>query len=133
MPHTPERPAPSLCPTCRGDLAAQATEATLTYEVQGARFVVGKAKTRPKKKKKLSEEKRERLRAQDRAKTRAYIRLAAIYRPMYELLLAEEKLKEGLDPTLRSVPRTTPADPADLEEAVREAKERAERLGGDEP
>lgn len=131
----PTKPAPALCPPCRRAATERATQARLTYEVQGHTFRTPAPKTpkKPKRPKKLSPAKADRRRRRDRAKIRAYVRLAAIYRPMFDLLYAEEKLKEGLSPVIEpTIPRTR-ADGSELVADVADALARAEALGGDEP
>lgn len=62
-------------------------------------------------------------RARDRARTRAWIRLAQIYEPMFSALYHEEQLREGLDPVPTPPLRE---DPTDL--LLRDLEDYAERL-----
>lgn len=127
-----------LCPDCRGALSEKAAAGRLAYEVEGRSFTAAprKRKKPPKRKaqpsKRMTAEQRDRRRRTDRAKIRAYVRLARIYRPMFELLFAQEKLREGLDPTTRSAiprPRAIEAEILrDLAEAEERDSERGERL-----
>lgn len=83
------------CEACRGRLAEVAATAEVTYEVGGRTLV-----SRPTRARKRSRRRprTEADRAWNRARSRALQRLATIHRPLYEVLLAQEKAKEGLDP-----------------------------------
>lgn len=130
LPDTSERPAPPMCPKCRSDLRERTTAARLTYEVQGRTFHTPERVRKPaKRKKKPTKEALETRRAIDRAKIRAYVRLAHIYRPMFELLFNEEKLREGLHPDTKSIRPRPRAVAEELLADVAEAQERAERAG----
>lgn len=127
MPHTELRPAPPMCPACRADLSAKIDEARLAYEVQGRTFHTPPPRPpkKPSKRKKvLTPEQKEDRRKLDRARMRAYVRLAHIYRPMYEMLLNEEKLAEGLRPDTRSI---TPRPRAVAQQLLDDLADSAER------
>lgn len=62
-------------------------------------------------------------RARDRARTRAWIRLARIYEPMFAAIYWEEQVREGLDPL--PLPDMD-VDPTDM--LVRDLEEYRERL-----
>lgn len=119
-----------MCPECRADLAAKIDQARLTYEVQGRTFrTPAPAKPRKRKapKRTLTDQQKEERRALDRARMRTFVRLSNIYRPMYELVLNEEKLKEGLHPdTIAQGPRVR-AIAQTLLDDVADAEERAQR------
>ncbi len=130
MPHTDLRPAPAMCPDCQVAAGEKARAARLTYEVQGRTFHTPpprKPKRAKPKKRPLTPEQKDARRRLDRARMRAYVRLAGIYRPMYEMLLNEEKLREGLPPDTRShAPRPRAVAEALLAD-IEEAHERAAR------
>ena len=130
LPHTDLRPAPALCPACQVAAAGKASEARLTYEIQGRTFHTPpprKPKRAKPKKKPLTPEQKDARRRLDRARMRAYVRLAGIYRPMYEMLLNEEKLREGLPPDTKSRTPRPRAVAATLLADIDEAHERAAR------
>ena len=130
MPHTELRPAPPMCGDCRAALAAKNDEARLAYEVQGRTFHTSppkKPSKRTAKKRPLTEKQKDERRRLDRARMRAYVRLARIYRPMYEMLLNEEKLVEGLKPDTKSIAPRPRAVAQALLDDVAEADERARR------
>lgn len=130
LPHTELRPAPPMCPECRADLAAKVTEAQIAYEVQGRTFTTPPPKPpkrRTGKKKPLTEKQKDDRRKLDRARMRAYVRLARIYRPMYEMLLDQEKVAEGLRPDTKSITPRPRAVAQQLLDDVAEADERARR------
>ena len=131
LPHTELRPAPPMCPECRADLSAKIDQARLAYEVQGRTFhtPAPKKPAKPRKKKPaLTEKQKEDRRKLDRARMRAYVRLARVYRPMYELLLDQEKAAEGLRPVTRSITPRPRAIAQALIDDLAEADER-ERHG----
>lgn len=130
LPDSTFRPAPPMCPSCRADLADRITAARLTYEVEGRTFHTPE-RVRPKRKKAkpLTAEAKAQRRKFDRARMRAMVRLTQIYRPMFELLFNEEKLREGLHPDTRSHAPRPRAVAAELLADVAEAQERAERAG----
>lgn len=118
-----------LCADCRAALKDKADQGRLRYEVEGRTFTTPPPqKRRPQKRRprsgRLTTEQRDRRRRTDRAKIRAYVRLARIYRPMFELLYAEEKLREGLDPTIHSAIPRPRAIEAELLRDLAEAEER---------
>lgn len=130
LPHTELRPAPPMCPECRADLAAKVAEAQIAYEVQGRTFTTPQPKPpkrRTGKKKPLTEKQKDDRRKLDRARMRAYVRLARIYRPMYEMLLDQEKVAEGLRPDTKSITPRPRAVAQQLLDDVAEADERARR------
>lgn len=126
--------ATKLCVECQLDVAARATDARFTYEVEGREY---EAPARPKPKatrreeRRRSEEGKDIDRRRNRARHRALERLAVIYRPMFEVLFNEEKLRLGLEPTTTaSAPRpsaTMEALLADIAEAEEREAEAAER------
>lgn len=119
-----------LCPDCRGNLSRRATEGRIRYEVEGRAFTAApRPRKKPKKRKtppakRMTAEQRDRRRRLDRAKIRAYVRLARCYRPMFELMLAEEKLREGLNPAVGSAIPRPRAIEAELLRDLAEAEER---------
>lgn len=72
---------------------------------------------------------RDKRRKIDRAKMRAYVRLARIYRPMFEIVFAEEKLREGLNPAIKSAIPRPRAIEAEILRDLAEAEERESRPG----
>lgn len=124
-----------LCGGCSSDLGKLADAVRFAYEVDGERFTAPPPPT-PKKRKQpfrsMDSRGRERMRAHDRARSRALFRLARVYRPMFEVLLNEEKLREGLDPTsttpLPAATATADELLADIAEAQEREAERARRL-----
>ena len=128
MPHTETTPAPALCPTCRREAGELIDEGRLRYEVGGRTFTTRPPpKPRKTKPRKLTGEQHERRKAWERARMRTLVRLSEIYRPMYELILAEEKLREGLDPTIHQYAPRPKAIASTLLADLDEAAERAER------
>jgi hypothetical protein len=134
------RAAVVLCDDCRGALKDRSDAGRLRYEVNGRTY---EAKPRPKRRpprrkprtnSRLTPEQRDVRRRTDRARMRTYVRLARIYRPMYELIFAQEKAREGLDPAVRSsIPRPKAIEAEilrDLAEAEeREGRERLDDAG----
>ena len=135
LPHTELRPAPPMCPECRRDLVAKIDQAQLAYEVQGRTFRTPKPKAPAKrrgKKPPLTAKQKDDRRRLDRARMRAYVRLARIYRPMYEMLLDEEKVAEGLRPATKSITPRPRAVAQALLDDVADAEERATRARHDD-
>lgn len=127
MPDAPDRPAKALCPDCRATLMGRVQDAQVAFEVEGHRVLTSarKPKQRPKVTHHLSIDGKEFRRRSDRARMRAFVRLAKVYAPMFELLWEEEKLREGLPPVVNSrTPRTAETakmvaeDLADAEERM---------------
>lgn len=85
-----------LCSECASELAHQAETVELAYEVDG-RTVVSRP-TRSRRRPTPTDPARKR--AWNRARSRALLRVARVHRPLYEVILAQEKAKEGLDPRL---------------------------------
>jgi hypothetical protein len=117
----------ALCPECRAALKGRSDEGRLRYEIDGRAFTRKPPKPRKRHHAKRTPAQKETRRKLDRARIRAYVRLAEIYRPMYELLYAEEKLREGLEPSTASVRPRPRAIAAQLEADLDEAEERARR------
>jgi len=95
------------CRSCTRELAEQERNEAIAFEVEGREFLYKapppKRSTPNKKNKQTPSDPRWAV-----ARYRALRRLAQIYGPMYELLLAEEKAKAGMNPTLRRLePRPT--------------------------
>ena len=90
-----------LCDECLADIGKSADEA-LVIDVDGKAVRVSRPPIRKKRKPKKSERSRyDRTmedRARDRARTRAWIRLAHIYEPMFVAIYTEEQLREGIEP-----------------------------------
>lgn len=88
------------CDDCLADVGRAADEAVV-IDIDGAGVTIGSVK-RPKKKRRAKADnggpRSDETRARDRARTRAWIRLAQIYEPMFVALYVEEQLREGLDP-----------------------------------
>ena len=122
----------ALCSDCRANVGTEAHAQQFRYEVDGRVLTaVPRQRKKPKKAKaaKPTDEAKENRRLLDRAKQRAMWRLTRIYRPMYEVLLAEEKVRLGLDPT-SSQGRPRPRAIADeLLRDIEDAAERDERRG----
>lgn len=126
--------ATKLCVECQVDVAQRAAEARFTYEVEGREYELAsrpRPKARVREERRRSEEGKDIDRRRNRARHRALERLAVIYRPMFEMLFNEEKLRLGLEPTtVASAPRpsaTMEALLADIEEAEEREAEAAER------
>lgn len=130
LPDTETRPAPQLCPQCSRDAKALIDGNRLAYEVEGRKFTTKpQARKKPKKRAKQTPEQHENRKAWERARMRTLVRLAEIYRPMYELIFAEEKIREGLDPTMRHCAPRPKAIAADLIADIEDARERHGRTG----
>jgi hypothetical protein len=84
----------SYCVTCRDEMATEAR--ALELATLDRRPLV----TRPTKARRRKARPTEARRLWNRARSRAMQRLVRIHRPMYEVLLAEEKAALGLDPHL---------------------------------
>lgn len=119
---------PRLCDECRGVVGQAADGVQLVYEVEGQPYKAESAPRGPRKPYGKPRKPWEHVRAYDRARRRALRRLAIIYAPMFEVLLAEEKVREGLHPTAtrRSL---TAAPTSDLLDDLAEAAERQRQLG----
>lgn len=93
-----------VCDECLADIGKSADEA-LIVDVDGKAVRVARPPARKKRKPKKVK-KSDRVpyaksmedRARDRARTRAWIRLARIYEPMFVAIYTEEQLREGIDP-----------------------------------
>ncbi len=129
-----------LCGSCCGDVGEAVDAAAFAYEVEGRVYEVkaGKASRRQRPgapARPRTETGRDLDRRRGRARGRALTRLAAIYRPMFEVLLNEEKLRLGLDPvTSAQEPRayaTTDELAADIFDSIeRDAVLSARRNAG---
>lgn len=128
LPNTELRPAPSMCPDCQADLRSQLDGQRFRYEVQGRILTANdlRAKPRPTKVYPKTEKNIEDRRKLDRARMRAFVRLSHVYWPMFEMILNEEKLREGLKPDSR---RLAPRPRAVARELLRDLEEAEERNG----
>lgn len=117
-----------MCDECLGSASERLEAAQFTYEVEGREFsTVARVKRDPtsnvrRRRKRKTAEVRQRDALRNLARKRAIARLIRVYRPTFELLLADEKAKVGLDPKLiRVTPRpvaVSKAILADLAEAA---------------
>lgn len=112
--------ARGLCPPCRKKEREGLMQQRLRYEVEGRRYDTGDPELRRNKKygtRVRSEDQKAHDRLVFRARSAALTRLAAIYRPMYEILFAEEKAKRGVEAVVRwSSPRGLSVRQAALED-----------------
>lgn len=112
-----------LCQACLIEADAQPDPGRLAYEFEGRTFHAEEARQRryPRSPDRtLTPEQTERKRLTTAARTQACVRLIAIYRPMFEVLLAEEKALRGVDPTvIRPRPRPTATTRAILSARLR--------------
>lgn len=85
------------CTPCVHDMRIEARDPNFVFEVEGREF-----KLKPMKRGKPTPKRIQTLhnRMFNRASMRAVRRLKLLYNPMYQLLIAEEKAKIGLDPVL---------------------------------
>jgi hypothetical protein len=91
-----------LCRDCAATRAAEAEVARLNYEVEGRVYEMGPAeRIRRTRKRTISEASAERTKLANKAYYRALHRLAQIHRPLFDVLLVEEKAALGLDPVVR--------------------------------
>lgn len=87
-----------MCEECAAEVGRKVDEA-LVVDVGGKAVRVAHSQRKKRKPKKRDRYERTMIdRARDRARTRAWIRLAHIYEPMFVALYTEEQLREGLDP-----------------------------------
>lgn len=84
-----------LCASCRGEISSLANEQRIRYEVEGKTFLTPPNK--PPKAKRRTEGVVNYHRLWNRARSRAVVRLIQIYKPMFEVLMAEEKERVGLN------------------------------------
>lgn len=124
-----------ICDTCRSEVGRKAQEALLEYEVEGRVLTsVVRPPKRTYTKKTLAQVKTRDLearRAEARARERAFRRLSRIYRPMYEVIYAEELLLEQHAPVRNKI-KARPAGPAltsALLADIADAQQRARHTG----
>lgn len=89
-----------MCEECAVKIGQEADEA-LIIDVEGKPVRVGGDRPRKPRRDGPRKTKSERTmedRARDRARTRAWIRLAHIYEPMFVALYTEEQIREGIEP-----------------------------------
>jgi hypothetical protein len=111
-----------LCGECALKLA-DASDDVIALEVDGRPVTMRRPKRKPKANGVGTGDRGLERRARDRARTRAWIRLARIYEPMFAVLYHEEQLREGVDP----MPLPPMAEnPTDM--ILRDLSEYAERL-----
>jgi len=115
-----------MCADCVRARSEQAATVTLAHDVAG-RVVVDRPKPNRRRPVNPTRERNEARKAYNQARSRTYQRLVAIYRPMYELILAEEKAKLGIG-TSPLVKAQYPAEViAEIDATIADAAERAER------
>lgn len=87
-----------ICPDCLRNVGDQARTVELAYEVAGRVLVDRPTRARRHRQPKRDPKSR---RLWNRARGRAMQRLVRIHRPLYEVLLAQEKAELGLDPHIK--------------------------------
>lgn len=116
-----------LCADCRAQVGTAAHEEQFVYEAHGRRFTQQpRAPRKPKQRraKHQTSEQRAARQGRDRARIRALVRLQRIYRPMYEVLYAEECVREGVQ---ASPNRGRPRPKAISAELLRDVSDAADR------
>ena len=110
---------------------AELYEALVRFEVQGQVFESTPNPRPPKDQRKGRPRAKEtaKIKATQLAKRRALRRLARIYAPQYELLLAAERAAAGLDPRVRMEPPVAMVTRQALLADIAEAEEREVRAG----
>lgn len=88
------------CADCRAEAADVARHLEVVHQVRDRTVVSRPTRARKRRKHKLTAAEREQRRLWNRARSRAIQRLVRIHRPLYQVLLAEEKERLGLDPRL---------------------------------
>ncbi|MBK6857477.1 MAG: hypothetical protein IPG97_13270 [Microthrixaceae bacterium] len=111
-----------MCGECARTLSEAADE-VIALDVDGTKVMMTPPRRPKPKRYESSKIKTNAHRARDRARTRAWIRLARIYEPMFAALYWEEQVREGLDPL--PLPDMD-VDPTDM--LVRDLDEYRERL-----
>ncbi len=93
-----------LCSPCRSEEGRGLTRQRLRYEVEGRTYDTGDPEIRRNKKygtRVRSEEQKAHDRLVWASRSAAMARLTTIYRPMFEILFAEEKAKRGIEAAVR--------------------------------
>ncbi len=106
------------CIDCARLILEQARTMEVVHAVNGRTVVNRPTKSKRRRKRKLTPAERENKRLWNRARSRAIQRLIRLNHPMYEMLLAEEKAKLGLDSRLDVRPPGAGPIEAELREAV---------------
>lgn len=92
------------CQECAAAILEQSRNMEVALAVGGRTVVHRPTRAKRRRKRKLTAAEREHKRLWNRARSRATQRLIRLNHPMYELLLAEEKAKLGLDSRLDARP-----------------------------
>lgn len=115
-----------LCDECTATIDEAVSKGRLQYEIQGTIIAAEPTKRRFRKRspRNDSPEAHERARLRSQARSKAYSRLALVYRPMWELILAEERAKLGLEPDPAHAPTRLVEVPREIMRDITDSVER---------